>query len=58
MIDETRPGSNPRIHSTPTETRERTYERAREGGIRPDVARKIADDVTRTVHETNDRRDR
>lgn len=56
MADDTRPGSNPGIHSTPSETRERVYERAREGGVTRDNARRIADEVARTVHST--RRDR
>ena len=56
MSDETTPGKNPNIHSTPAETRERVYERAREGGVTPANARRIADEVARTIH--HNRRDR
>lgn len=53
-----RAGSEPKIHNTPAETRERTYERARKGGISEDVARKIADDVGRRLHDHLDRKGR
>jgi hypothetical protein len=56
MSDETKPGSNPGIHETPADTRERVYQRARESGVTRDNARRIADEVARTVH--NNRRDR
>lgn len=53
-----RAGSEPKIHHTPAETRERTYERARKSGIAEDVARKIADDVGRRLHDHLDRQGR
>lgn len=46
------------IHRNPRETRERIYERAREGGTSPDAARRIAEDAARITHETVNRRDR
>lgn len=49
------PGSSPGIHSTPADTRERTYDRAREGGLTRDAARKVADEVTRTIHDRRGR---
>lgn len=53
-----RAGSEPKIHHTPAETRERTYERARREGIAPEVARSIADETARRLHDTLDRRGR
>lgn len=52
----TGPGSAPKIHDTPAETRERTYDRLRSEGFTRDVSRQIADEVGRRVH--TDRRDR
>ena len=55
MSDPVKPGSPPGIHSTPADTRERTYDRARQGGLSRDAARKVADEVTRTTHDRRDR---
>jgi hypothetical protein len=46
-----------RIHETPADTRERTYDRARKDGIPADAARKIADDVARRQHDKWSRSD-
>jgi hypothetical protein len=55
MADEPRPVPTPGIHSTPQDTRQRVYDRAREGGVTHDNARRIADEVARTVHDRRDR---
>ena len=47
-----------KIHETPAETRERSYERLRESGVKKDAARRIADDAARQTHDIVDRRGR
>jgi hypothetical protein len=44
-----------RIHQTPGETRERTYERLRRSGITPDNARRISEEAARQTHDTLNR---
>lgn len=49
-------GTDPRIHHTTTDTRERMYDRCRRTGIPSEIAKKIADDGTRAAHDHLDRR--
>lgn len=53
MSDDTRVrhGSEPRIHHSTQDTRERTYERLRQTGITPDNARRIAEETVRKTHD-------
>lgn len=51
-------GSEPNIHSTPAETRERTYDRARQGGLSHDAAKETAEQVGRDLHNHLNRRGR
>lgn len=47
---------DPRIHSTYSETVARHYERARQTGLPPDSARKVANEAARRNHEGWNRR--
>lgn len=49
-------GSDPTIHSSAAETRERAYDRARRTGINRDDARRFADQASRQAHDHLDRR--
>ena len=49
--ERTEPGSNPSIHHSTSETRERSYARLRETGFTSGVARKIAEQATRQAHD-------
>lgn len=56
MSDRPQYGSDPRIHHSTTDTRERSYERLRRDGVPKHNARKIADQATREAHDRLDRR--
>lgn len=44
-------GSEPKIHHSTADTRERAYERLRSTGIPAEPARKIADEAVRSTHD-------
>lgn len=50
------PGSQPTIHHSTSETRERAYERARAQGLPRDIARAAAEQAAREAHNNLDRR--
>ena len=45
-----------RLHESAHATRERSYDRLRESGVRPDAARQISEQAARETHTNLDRR--
>jgi len=49
-------GSEPKIHHSTADTRERCYERVRREGVPRDTARAIAEQATREAHDSLNKR--
>lgn len=56
MSDGPKYGSEPGIHGSTSETRERAYDRCRRTGIGADASKKLAEQAVRESHDKLNRR--